>query len=216
MATLCTEIGMPKYRENKKKRKSFLPGNVPANICHRQCLACVKVPASLYSMCHPRVWLCTRFWMLRDTYSCRVREARSSVYKSSECVCLSMHSHTHTHRNRHLCFYMYIQKPPLLISCTFCSVHVKERITQSVREAIHTSKASSFTPILVGVCSQGFARVDARVCVCVCVFQHAIKMSNGSCSLFTLQPSFLPREMCLPLVIEELGLSLTIIYQTAE
>ena len=101
MATLCTEIGMPKYRENKKKWESFLPGNIPANICHRQCLAHVKVPASLYSMCHPRVWLCTRFWMLRDTYSCRVRGARTSVYKSSECVCVSEYAFTHTHTHTH-------------------------------------------------------------------------------------------------------------------
>lgn len=45
MATLCTEIGMPKYRENQKKWKRFLPGNIPANICHRQCLVRVKVSA---------------------------------------------------------------------------------------------------------------------------------------------------------------------------
>lgn len=43
MATLCTEIGMPKYRQNKKKWKSFLPGITPANICHRQCLVCEGV-----------------------------------------------------------------------------------------------------------------------------------------------------------------------------
>ena len=121
MATLCTEIGMPKYRENKKKWESFLPGNIPANICHRQCLAHVKVPASLYSMCHPRVWLCTRFWMLRDTYSCRVRGARTSVYKSSECVCVSEYAFTHTHTHTHTHIHTYTHTHTLM----FLYVHPK-------------------------------------------------------------------------------------------
>lgn len=45
-------------------------------------------------------------------------------------------------------------------------------------------------------------------CIYVRTLQYAIKMSYDSCSLFTLQPSFLLLEMCLLLVIEDLGLSL--------
>lgn len=84
MATLCTEIGMPKYRENQKKWKRFLPGNIPANICHRQCLVCEGVCA-LCSARHQRVWLRARSSTLRDTHSCRVR-ACASVYTTRKCV----------------------------------------------------------------------------------------------------------------------------------
>lgn len=119
----CTKIGMPKYGENKKKWKSFLPGNIPANICHRQCLVCEGV-CVLYSMCHQRVWLCTRFWMLRNTYSCLCESVCICVQTQQKCVCLfdsvwmsagvCIHSHTHS-----TYVFMYIQCLLLLISCTF-------------------------------------------------------------------------------------------------
>lgn len=101
MATLCTEIGMPKYRENKKKWKSFLPGNIPANICHRQCLVCEGV-CVLYSRCHQRVWAVYSLpnvrkyiFMLCESVYIRVPIQQTCVFMwSSLNVCGSMHSRT--------------------------------------------------------------------------------------------------------------------------
>lgn len=107
--------------------------------------------------------------------------------------------------------FLYVHlKPPLLISCTFSvCVRVKERSFMSLCKAslayirIHP-KLPHLPCVCRCMCVWGL-RVDVHICVCA--LQHAIKMSNDSCSLFTLQPSFLPLEMCLLLVIEELGLS---------
>lgn len=97
MATLCTELGMPKYRENKKKWKRFLPGNIPANICRTQCLVrvwrclsalqcappacmaarplldvqgCIFACASVYTI-RKRARLCDSFWVLQACASTR-------------------------------------------------------------------------------------------------------------------------------------------------
>lgn len=157
MATLCTEIGMPKYRENKKKWKCFLPGNIPANICHRQCLVCEGV-CVLYSMCQPCARLCTRCRMLRNTYSCCVR-ACTSVYRPGERVCLCdsiwMSAGVCIHTRQYLCFYMYIQS--LLSSFPAHFVRARQRAQSYVYSSVckanpsvfmHTSNASSFTPYL--------------------------------------------------------------------
>ena len=118
----------------------------------------------------------------------------------------------HTHEYFRV-LYVHL-KPPLLISCTFSvCVRVKERSFMSLCKAsLAYIRIHPKLPHLPRVCRcvcvcVGFACRCARTHVCVCALQHAIKMSNDSCSLFTLQPSFLPLEMCLLLVIEELGLS---------
>lgn len=108
------------------------------------------------------------------------------------------------HTQEHLCFYVH-PKPPLLISCTFCQCAWKSAVLRvRGKPKCFNAYIQSFLihPIFVAVCR--FARVAVHVCLRV--LQHAIKMSNDSCGLFTLQPSFLPLEMCLLLVIEKLGL----------
>lgn len=128
MATLCTKIGMPKYRENKKKWKGFLPGNTPANICHRRRSACVKVSASLYSMCQP----CARLLNAQGYIFMPCESVYGCVYTSRQRVCLCdsietscreeyAFTHTHTCTQPLVCLHMYIQSRPLLISCTFCA-----------------------------------------------------------------------------------------------
>lgn len=172
MATLCTEIGMPKYRENKKKWKSFLPGNIPANICHRQCLVCEGV-CVLYSRCHQRVWAVYSLpnvrkyiFMLCESVYIRVPIQQTCVLMwFSLNVCGSMHSRTRVL----VFFFMYIQY--LLSSFPAHFVCARERAQScahaSVCEAspsvlMHTSKASSSTPYLcVGL--------HVLTCMCVCV-----------------------------------------------
>lgn len=119
--------------------------------------------------------------------------------------CLREYAFTHTST-----YVFYVHPiPPLLISCAFCLRAWKSAVLcacKCVRGQPECFNAyiQSFLIHPMFVCR--FARVDVHVCLCV--LQHAIKMSNDSCSLFTLQPSFLPLEMCLLLVIETLGLLL--------
>ena len=171
MATLCTEIGMPKYRENKKKWKSFLPGNIPANICHRQCLVCVKVSVcaiqyvpsacmAVYSLLNVQEYI---FMLCESVYIC-VQIQRECVFMRCHLnVCGSMHSHT-----RVLMFLYVHPKPALLISCTFC---VCVRMKECVRPKCFHAYIQSFLiyPIFVGVCrvcTCGRACVCVSVCVC--------------------------------------------------
>lgn len=108
MATLCTEIGMPKYRENQKDWKRFLPGNIPANICHRRGSACEGVCA-LCSVRHQRGWLRARSSMLKDTYSCCARVC-ASVYTTRKCVCLCDSVWRRVHRHAAVFFFLCTSK----------------------------------------------------------------------------------------------------------
>jgi len=105
-----------------------------------------------------------------------------------------MHSHTGA-----LMFLYVHPKLPLLISCIFCACECSLAVSVCRGQPIHPK-----LPHLPHIC-----RCVYVLCMCVSVFQqHAIKMSNDSCSLFTLQPSSLLPEKCLLLVIEDLGLFL--------
>lgn len=134
MATLCTEIGMPKYRANQKKRKRFLPGNIPANICHRQGLVC-EGACALCSVRHQRAWLRARSSMWRDTYSCCVR-ACASVYTTRKCVCAYVTPSEYLFDTRvfFFCFVFFNVHPkaPLLISCAFLTLCYAEASVRKV------------------------------------------------------------------------------------
>ncbi len=174
MATLCTEIGMPKYRENKKKWKSFLPGNIPANICHRQCLVCEGV-CVLYSLCHPRVLAVYSLPNVKEYIFMLCECVYICVQIQRLCVCLCdsiwMSAGGCIHTREYLCFYMYIQSllgsfPAHFYECAWKSAVSYAGVCKANPSVfMHTSKASSFTPHLK-VCV-GFARVVVRVCVCV-------------------------------------------------
>lgn len=120
-------------------------------------------------------------------------------------IWLSMHSHTQ------VLVSLYVHpKLPIFISCIFFCVCVC--LPVCVWEQFHVDASMRWgQPIhskLPHLPHIYLCRCVRMLCTCVSLFQHAIKMSNDSCSLFTPQPSSLLPEICLPLVIESLGLSL--------
>lgn len=176
MATLCTELGMPKYRENKKKQKRFLPGNIPANICRTQCLV--------------RVWRCLCA-LQRAPPACiaarSLLDVGGYILTPRESVCICVHS-------PQTCALVWFR-------LSVCSVFMW---TQSFLYSF----PAHFSPLVLCGCASAFyaythrfliERVPAGVSGFVCVLappralqQRAIRVSNGSCSHFTNQPSFLP------------------------
>lgn len=156
MATLCTEISMPKYRENKKKWKSFSSWQYSCQHLSQAVLGVWRCVCALYSMCHPCVWLCTCFWMLRKTHSCCVTACTNPAnvcvnVTPFECLCMSEYAFTH----EYLRFYIYIQSLLSSFPAHFLCVDEREQFYMyaSVCKAhpsvfMHTSKASSFTPHL--------------------------------------------------------------------
>lgn len=201
MATLCTEIGMPKYRENQKDWKRFLPGNIPANICHRRGSACEGVCA-LCSVRHQRGWLRARSSMLKDTYSCCARVC-ASVYTTRKCVCLCDSVWRRVHRHAAVFFFLCTSKgsSPHFLRIFFFLPSYADATKRKVFFYAYTHRFL----MLAGV--SRFVCVHARVRA---LQQHAIMMSNGSCNLFTLQPLF------PPLYASRLSPLTAIIYHTAE
>lgn len=109
MATLCTEIGMPKYRENQKKWKRFFPGNIPANICHRQCLVCVRA-----LQCAPSACTAARSLLNVEGYIFMLHESvRICVHNLQMCVLMWFRLNVcrRVHRHAGVFFLMYIQRP---------------------------------------------------------------------------------------------------------
>lgn len=156
MATLCTEIGMPKYRENQKDWKRFLPGNIPANICHRRGSACEGVCA-LCSVRHQRGWLRARSSMLKDTYSCCARVC-ASVYTTRKCVCLCDSVWRRVHRHAAVFFFLCTSKgssPHFLRIFFFFTVLCGCDQAQSVFLRIHSSlpHAGRCEPICLRACA---------------------------------------------------------------
>lgn len=106
MATLCTELGMPKYRENKKKWKRFLPGNIPANICRTQCL--VRVWRCLRALqCAPPTSMAAR--PLLDVEGCIFACASVYTIRKRACLCDSFWLLQACASTRGCFFFMYIQ-----------------------------------------------------------------------------------------------------------
>lgn len=176
MATLCTELGMPKYRENKKKRKRFLPGNIPANICRTQFLVRVWRCLCALQRAPPACIAAHSLLDVGDTSWRRVR-ACASVYTTAQTCVL------------------------VWFRLSVCSVFFMW--TQSF---LYSFPAHFSPSVLCGCASAFYAythrflieRVPAGVSGFVCVLappralqQRAIRVSNGSCSHFTNQPSFL-------------------------
>lgn len=182
MATLCTEIGMPKYRENQKKWKRFFPGNIPANICHRQCLVCVRA-----LQCAPSACTAARSLLNVEGYIFMLHESvRICVHNLQMCVLMWFRLNVCRRVHRHagvFFFLMYIQRP-------FSSFPAHFFLPCLMR--MRASAKCFFTHTPIASSSSAYRQVFACMCVCVHSQQHAIMMSNGSCSLFTLQPFFLP------------------------
>lgn len=91
------------------------------------------------------------------------------------------------------CFFYVHPMHPLLISCTFCLRAWKEAAVSCARKSVHKANPSAFNAYIqsVFVGSRVYVCLRAGMCVWVraCVPQ---RRANGSCSLFTPQPSALP------------------------
>lgn len=181
MAILCTELGMPKYRENKKKWKRFLPGNIPANICRTQCL--VRVWRCLRALqCVPPACMAAR--PLLDVEGCIFACASVYTIRKRACLCDS---------------FWVLQACASTRGCFLCT---------SKAPSSHFLRISPLSLMRMRPCAKCFfyaythrfliQRVPAGVSGFVCVharpraLQQHVMMSNGSCSHFTIQPSFLP------------------------
>lgn len=182
MATLCTELGMPKYRENKKKWKRFLPGNIPANICRTQCL--VRVWRCLSALqCAPPACMAAR--PLLDVQGCIFACASVYTIRKRARLCDSFWVLQACASTRG-CFFMYIQSllssfpahfpPSVLCGCARA-------------QSVFYAYTHRFLIQRVPAGVSGFVCVHARPRA---LQQHVIMMSNGSCSHFTIQPFFLP------------------------
>lgn len=163
MATLCTELGMPKYRENKKKGKRFLPGNIPANIYRTQCLV--------------RVWKCLRALQ----YAPPARMAARPLLDVEGCIfaCASVY----TIRKR-ACLYdsfWVLQACAASRGCFLCTSKASSphflRISHPQSYADAPVHKVFFTHTPIASSSSAYLQVWVDLLACVRVHVHSSNMS---------------------------------------
>lgn len=170
---MATEIDVPKYRENQKGMKAPSSWQYSSQYLSQPMLGvcvcvCVKV---LCSVRHQRLWL-ARSPSLRDTYSCCVRACVSICVYNPQNVCVHE-------------WFLNVWRRVCVLFLLYISLFPAHFFFFCVRKPGFYASTRRFL-VMAGV--SPFVCVRARVRA---LQQHAILMSNGSCSLFILQPVFL-------------------------